>query len=54
MGAGPEVGELLVVEEDLWGVGIEAAEPGAVDAAVDQQDGRGGLRGVEEQGGAGG
>src|ERR1700734_2723021 len=54
VGTGPEVSKLVVVEEDVGGVGIEAAEPGAVDAAVDEQDGGGGLRGVEEQGGAGG
>ena len=51
LGAGPELVEGGVVFEDVWGVGPEAAEPWAVDAAVDEVDR---LAGVEEQGGAGG
>ena len=46
-GAGPEPAEGVVGFEDGWGVRPEAAEPGAVDAAVDEMDG---LAGVEEQG----
>ena len=34
--------------EDVGGIGPEGAEPGAVDASVDEVDG---LAGVEEEGG---
>src|SRR6185437_6855042 len=51
VGAGPKAGEVGVGEEDVWGVRPEASEPGAVDAAVDEERG---LACVEEQRGAGG
>jgi len=51
VGAVPEGMEVGVGGEDVGAVGPEAAEPGAVDVAVDEQDR---LAGVEEQRGAGG
>ncbi len=45
--AGPELVEGFVCFEDVWGVWPEAAEPEAVDAAVDEMNL---LASVEDQG----
>jgi len=52
--AGPEMVELGIVEEDLWGVWIEAAKPGAVAATVNQEHRSSRARRVKEKRGAGG